>query len=94
VADSELEQAERNAIHHLRSFAEERPDGPLVFVRVRAPEQIAASVGTHDRLARDGDRVDMTGDRHDSVHENALLNRNGSFFPARRHSSPGMGPPG
>lgn len=40
VADSELLHAERNAARQLRQFAEERVDGPLVFVRVRAPEQI------------------------------------------------------
>lgn len=40
VADAELAHAERNAVCQLRSFAQEGCDGPLVFVRVRSPEQI------------------------------------------------------
>jgi citrate lyase beta subunit len=40
VADAELALAERNVLAQLRSYAARQADGPLVFVRVRAPEQI------------------------------------------------------
>ena len=40
VADADLANAERNAVCQLRQFAQEGDDGPLVFIRVRAPEQI------------------------------------------------------
>jgi citrate lyase beta subunit len=48
VADGDVEAAQRNAVGQLRVFAERRhgaPDeGPLVFVRVRRPEQITGIV--------------------------------------------------
>jgi citrate lyase beta subunit len=44
VADDDVEAAQRNAIEQLRDLAAREPDGPLVFVRVRAPAQIAAVV--------------------------------------------------
>ncbi|MHA3703423.1 HpcH/HpaI aldolase/citrate lyase family protein [Jatrophihabitans sp. YIM 134969] len=53
VADHDLETAEQNAIRQLRLFAEERHDGPLVFVRVRAPHQIPMlmdALGEHERV--------------------------------------------
>jgi citrate lyase beta subunit len=40
VADVELEAAEQNALAQLRAYAQTGAAGPLVFVRVRAPEQI------------------------------------------------------
>jgi citrate lyase beta subunit len=40
VADAELADAERNVLAQLRTYAGRRADGPLVFVRVRAPEQV------------------------------------------------------
>lgn len=40
VADSDLEHAEANAARQLKLFAADGGDGPLVFVRVRTPEQI------------------------------------------------------
>jgi citrate lyase beta subunit len=42
VPDDALASAEQNVITQLRHFAGTRPDGPLVFVRVRSPEQIPA----------------------------------------------------
>ena len=44
VADDDVEAAQRNAAEQLRDRAAREPDGPLVFVRVRSPEQIAAVV--------------------------------------------------
>ena len=44
VADVSLAAAENNAITQLRTFAESAPSAPLVFVRVRTPEQIAMIV--------------------------------------------------
>ncbi len=53
VADSELARAERNAVCQLRQFAEEGHDTPLVFVRVRSPEQIPMlmdELAEHERV--------------------------------------------
>lgn len=53
VADSELPRAEQNAVRQLRLFAEEGDDGPLVFVRVRHPQQIAMlmeALGEHEHV--------------------------------------------
>src|SRR4051794_3127426 len=44
IADEDVEAAQRNAIEQLRDLAAREPDGPLVFVRVRHPDQIAAVV--------------------------------------------------
>jgi citrate lyase beta subunit len=44
IADGEVVAAERNAVLQLRHFAGTRPDGPMVFVRVRSPEQIGMIV--------------------------------------------------
>ncbi|MCR8848192.1 HpcH/HpaI aldolase/citrate lyase family protein [Rossellomorea sp. SC111] len=48
IADSEVEQAERMVIHHLQSIYESLQNGrlstsdlPLIFLRVRSPEQIS-----------------------------------------------------
>jgi len=40
IPDHALVEGERNAISQLRHYAGMAPDGPLVFVRVRYPEQI------------------------------------------------------
>ncbi len=40
IPDHALIEGERNAISQLRHYAGTGPDGPLVFVRVRYPEQI------------------------------------------------------
>ncbi len=40
IPDHALLEGERNAINQLRHYAGTDPDGPLVFVRVRYPEQI------------------------------------------------------
>ncbi len=40
IPDHALVEGERNAIKQLRHYAGTAPDGPLVFVRVRYPEQI------------------------------------------------------
>ena len=40
VADADLADAERNAVTGLRGLARTGTDGPLLFVRVRTPEQI------------------------------------------------------
>jgi len=45
IADSDVVHAEANVLAQLRQFATMRHDGPLVFVRVRAPEQIPLIVG-------------------------------------------------
>ncbi len=51
VADDDVEAAETNAIEQLRDLAALEPDGPLVFVRVRTPEQVLALVeGLGDAL--------------------------------------------
>lgn len=47
IADAEVGTAERNLVANIRAHAAERTDGPLLFVRVRAPEQIPMIV---DRL--------------------------------------------
>jgi citrate lyase beta subunit len=48
IPDSALIEGERNAIAQLRQFADTGPDGPLVFVRVRSPQQIPMIVrGLH-----------------------------------------------
>lgn len=44
ISDGEVAGAQANAITQLRDYAATDPDGPLVFVRVRAPEQIPAVV--------------------------------------------------
>ncbi|MGY1619057.1 HpcH/HpaI aldolase/citrate lyase family protein [Geodermatophilus sp. SYSU D00691] len=44
IPDAEVAAAERNAVEQLRGFAATNPDGPLVFIRVRTPEQIPALV--------------------------------------------------
>jgi len=51
IADADLADAERNVVSQLRVLAEAATPPPLVFVRVRAPEQVAMVV---DRL---GDSV-------------------------------------
>jgi citrate lyase beta subunit len=40
IPDDALAHGERNAIDQLRHFAGTRPEGPLIFVRVRSPQQI------------------------------------------------------
>ncbi|HEY8302344.1 MAG TPA: HpcH/HpaI aldolase/citrate lyase family protein [Jatrophihabitans sp.] len=40
IPDHALLEGERNAVAQLRHYASTRPDGPLVFVRVRYPDQI------------------------------------------------------
>lgn len=40
IADADVAQAQRNVIAQLRCHARSAPDGPLVFVRVRCPQQI------------------------------------------------------
>jgi citrate lyase beta subunit len=40
IPDDALVAAERNAIAQLRVHADTNPDGPLIFIRVRTPEQI------------------------------------------------------
>lgn len=50
VADEAVEYAQSHAIRSLRSYRRDQPadsgaDGPLLFVRVRCPEQIPAIVG-------------------------------------------------
>lgn len=40
IADVELAAAEQNLLAQLRAYAQTGADGPLVFVRVRTPEQI------------------------------------------------------
>lgn len=47
VADEHLANAETNLVNQLRDLANEATDGPLLFVRVRAPEQIPMLI---DRL--------------------------------------------
>jgi len=44
IPDTEVPRAQRNTVEQLRDYAAREPDGPLVFVRVRSPEQIAAVV--------------------------------------------------
>jgi len=52
ISDADVAAAERNAVAQLRRHAATAPDGPLVFVRVRSPEQIATIVdGLGDHLA-------------------------------------------
>jgi citrate lyase beta subunit len=51
VPDADLEAAEANAVGQLRDLAALDLDGPLVFVRVRSPEQVPALVaGLGDAL--------------------------------------------
>jgi citrate lyase beta subunit len=51
VPDRDLVAAQHNAIEQLRAYAVRGADGPLIFVRVRAAEQIAAIVdGLGDRV--------------------------------------------
>jgi citrate lyase beta subunit len=45
IPDSALVEGERNAVAQLRQYADTEPDGPLVFVRVRSPQQIPMIVG-------------------------------------------------
>jgi citrate lyase beta subunit len=44
VADADVAAAQHNAIEQLRDLAASEPDGPLVFVRVRTPEQVGLLV--------------------------------------------------
>jgi citrate lyase beta subunit len=44
IPDAEVAAAERNVVEQLRDLSARQPDGPLVFVRVRAPEQIPSVV--------------------------------------------------
>ena len=44
IPDDAVAWAQRNAVEQLRDYAAIEPDGPLIFVRVRTPEQIAAVV--------------------------------------------------
>jgi citrate lyase beta subunit len=44
IPDGEVPAAERNVVEQLRDLAARQPDGPLVFIRVRTPEQIATLV--------------------------------------------------
>ncbi|TXR56485.1 HpcH/HpaI aldolase/citrate lyase family protein [Quadrisphaera setariae] len=46
VADHAVEAAQRNLVHHLRALAASGADGPLVFVRVRRPEQVGELVAS------------------------------------------------
>jgi citrate lyase beta subunit len=48
IPDHALVEGERNAISQLRHYAGTAPDGPLVFVRVRYPEQIPMIVSGLD----------------------------------------------
>jgi citrate lyase beta subunit len=51
IPDGEVAAAQRNAVQQLRDYAATDPDGPMVFVRVRTPEQIPAIVsGLADAL--------------------------------------------
>jgi citrate lyase beta subunit len=53
VADEDLAEAERNVVAQLCELSRARADGPLVFVRVRAPQQISdvvAGLGEHVRV--------------------------------------------
>ncbi len=45
VGDADVGAAERNTVAALREYAEHAPDGPLVFVRVRTPQQIPVVLG-------------------------------------------------
>ena len=40
IRDDEVDDAEINLAYQLRRFADEDPDGPLLFVRVRHPDQV------------------------------------------------------
>jgi citrate lyase beta subunit len=44
ISDADVADAERNVVGQLRELAATQPDGPLVFIRVRAPEQVPALV--------------------------------------------------
>jgi citrate lyase beta subunit len=44
ISDADVADAERNAVEQLRDLAATGSDGPLVFVRVREPEQVARVV--------------------------------------------------
>jgi citrate lyase beta subunit len=44
IPDDALAMAERNAVAQLRHYAGTRPNGPLLFVRVRSPEQVEMMV--------------------------------------------------
>ncbi|MEI4271842.1 HpcH/HpaI aldolase/citrate lyase family protein [Klenkia sp. LSe6-5] len=44
VPDDQLAAAEANLVHHLRTLAAGTPDLPLVFVRVRHPDQVGQLV--------------------------------------------------
>jgi citrate lyase beta subunit len=52
IPDHALLEGERNAVMQLRHYASTRADGPLLFVRVRTPDQIPMIV---NRLADDID---------------------------------------
>jgi citrate lyase beta subunit len=50
VADEHVADAERNVVAQLRELAQAGADGPLVFVRVRSPQQVTnvvAGLGEH-----------------------------------------------
>jgi citrate lyase beta subunit len=40
IPDDAVPEGERNIVAQLRTFAQTAPDGPLIFVRVRAPYQV------------------------------------------------------
>jgi citrate lyase beta subunit len=44
IADADVPAAEQNVVAQLRRHAATAPDGPLVFIRVRSPEQVPALV--------------------------------------------------
>jgi citrate lyase beta subunit len=44
ISDDAVEDAQRNAVEQLRDLAATAPDGPMVFIRVRHPDQIPAVV--------------------------------------------------
>jgi citrate lyase beta subunit len=44
ISDADVADAERNVVEQLRELAATQPDGPLIFIRVRSPEQIPALV--------------------------------------------------
>ncbi|GAA2576651.1 HpcH/HpaI aldolase/citrate lyase family protein [Actinomadura fulvescens] len=53
IGDADVAAAEANAVEHLRRVHAEGTEAPLLFVRVRVPEQIA------DLAARLGDAVEL-----------------------------------
>jgi citrate lyase beta subunit len=51
IADAEVGAAQGNLITQVRAHAAERTDGPLLFVRVRAPEQVGMVVAGLEEAA-------------------------------------------